>query len=158
LLEVGGTEFDFNGNEKGCDLQCKLHIIRPAFYWKIATRQDLGFAAAYVDGDFTCVDEENGLLDFFQIFIANRDIDRLSDNHLTKSRNKGWMVPLMWTSTLDRAISYVRYLLHNNSQTNAPHNIASHYDMVQFSSSCFDTYGSQDILLHDLALANLLVY
>jgi cyclopropane-fatty-acyl-phospholipid synthase len=40
LLEVGGTEFDFNGNEKGCDLQCKLHIIRPAFYWKIATRQD----------------------------------------------------------------------------------------------------------------------
>jgi hypothetical protein len=36
LLEVGGTEFDFNGNEKGCDLQCKLHIIRPAFYWKVS--------------------------------------------------------------------------------------------------------------------------
>jgi hypothetical protein len=34
---------------------------------QIATRQDLGFAAAYVDGDFTCVDEENGLLDFFQV-------------------------------------------------------------------------------------------
>lgn len=65
------------------------------------------------------------------------------------------MVPLMWTSTLDRAISYVRYLLHNNSQTNARHNIASHYDKVQFSSSCFDKHGSQDILLHDLALANL---
>ncbi|KAH8959005.1 hypothetical protein BDL97_06G058100 [Sphagnum fallax] len=137
LLEVGGTEFDFNGNEKGCDLQCKLHIIRPAFYWKIATRQDLGFAAAYADGDFTCVDEENGLLDFFQIYIANRDIDRLSDNHLTKSRNKGWMVPLMWTSTLDRAISYVRYLLHNNSQTNAPHNIASHYNMSNDLFSLF---------------------
>jgi hypothetical protein len=34
---------------------------------QIATRQDLGFAAAYADGDFTCVDEENGLLDFFQV-------------------------------------------------------------------------------------------
>jgi hypothetical protein len=37
---------------------------------QIATRQDLGFADAYVDGDFTCVDEENGLLHFFQVWIA----------------------------------------------------------------------------------------
>jgi hypothetical protein len=37
---------------------------------QIATRQDLGFADAYVDGDFTCVDEENGLLNFFQVWIA----------------------------------------------------------------------------------------
>ncbi|CAM6047725.1 unnamed protein product [Sphagnum compactum] len=125
LLEVGGTEFDFNGDEKGCDLQCKLHIIRPAFYWKIATRQDLGFADAYVDGDFTCVDEENGLLHFFQVWIAI---------FLLK---KGWMVPLMWTSTLDRAISYIQHLLHNNSQTNARHNIASHYDKSNDMFSLF---------------------
>jgi hypothetical protein len=36
LLEVGRTRFDFNGDEKGCDLRCKLNIICPAFYWKVS--------------------------------------------------------------------------------------------------------------------------
>jgi hypothetical protein len=35
LLEVGGIVFDFNGDEKGCNWQSKLHIICPTFYWKV---------------------------------------------------------------------------------------------------------------------------
>lgn len=37
---------------------------------QIATRQDLGLADAYIDGDFDFVDRKDGLLNFF--LVTNR--------------------------------------------------------------------------------------
>lgn len=40
---------------------------------QIATRQDLGLADAYVDGDFSFVDPKEGLLNFLlvSLFVSN---------------------------------------------------------------------------------------
>jgi cyclopropane-fatty-acyl-phospholipid synthase len=147
LLESGGTVFNCIGDEKGCALRCKLRILRPAFYWKIATRQDLGLADAYVDGDFTCVDEQDGLLNFLQIMIANRDINRLSAGHSFQNR-RGWTRPLLLTSAMDSAISYLRHLLRSNTLTNSRRNISQHYDLVQIFFSLPFCCCQMDILHH----------
>ncbi|KAL0414272.1 UNVERIFIED_CONTAM: Cyclopropane mycolic acid synthase 2 [Sesamum radiatum] len=54
LLEEGGTFFTFEGTRKKCNL-------------KVATKAELGFAEAYIDGDFSFVDENEGLLNFLLV-------------------------------------------------------------------------------------------
>ncbi|THU64131.1 hypothetical protein C4D60_Mb01t23250 [Musa balbisiana] len=41
---------------------------------KIASEADLGLADAYINGYFSFVDKEEGLLDLFMVLIANRDL------------------------------------------------------------------------------------
>lgn len=35
--------------------------------WQIATEADLGFAGAYINGDFSFVDKKEGLLNLFMV-------------------------------------------------------------------------------------------
>jgi hypothetical protein len=114
---------------------------------QIATRQDLGLADAYVDGDFTCVDEQDGLLSFLRIMIANRDINRLSAGQSFQNR-RGWTRPLLLTSAMDSAISYLRHLLRSNTLTNSRRNISQHYDLVQIFFSLPFCCCQMDILHH----------
>ncbi|KAL5990379.1 hypothetical protein ACLOJK_011279 [Asimina triloba] len=65
LLEEGGTIFEFAGSKKKSCLKSVIKVHHPSFYWKVATQADLGLADAYINGDFSCVDKEYGLLNMF---------------------------------------------------------------------------------------------
>lgn len=60
-----------------------LRIHSPAFYWKVATRADLGIADAYVDGDFTCLPD---VMDFLMLLVVNRDRTRRPGQVRAKKR------------------------------------------------------------------------
>ncbi|CAM6105924.1 unnamed protein product [Calypogeia fissa] len=128
LLETGGSVYEFTGDEKGCNLTCTLRIQSPAFYWKIATRADLGLADAYIDGDFSFVGDakKNNLLYFIQLIIANRDVGKNPD---TIKQNRGWWSSIFVTSAVGSAVSYFRHAFRDNSLTNARRNISQHYDL-----------------------------
>ncbi|KAE9455510.1 hypothetical protein C3L33_12589, partial [Rhododendron williamsianum] len=74
LLEEGGTVFTFEGTGKKCLLKTSIRVHNPQFYWKVATQADLGLADAYINGDFSLVDTNEGLQNLFMIFIANREL------------------------------------------------------------------------------------
>ncbi|KAG0486729.1 hypothetical protein HPP92_008824, partial [Vanilla planifolia] len=65
LLEEGGTVLVFEGTCKSSSSKSVLKVNNPLFYWKIATEADLGLADAYINGYFSFVDKEEGLLDLF---------------------------------------------------------------------------------------------
>ncbi|KAL0388380.1 UNVERIFIED_CONTAM: putative fatty acid methyltransferase [Sesamum radiatum] len=75
LLEEGGTAFTFEGTRGKSNLKVTLRVHTPQFYWKVATEADVGFADAYIHGDFTLIDKNEGLLnlilsnEFFSLFL-----------------------------------------------------------------------------------------
>ncbi|KAL5990387.1 hypothetical protein ACLOJK_011287 [Asimina triloba] len=103
LLEEGGTIFEFAGSKKKSCLKSVIKVHHPSFYWKVATQADLGLADAYINGDFSFVDKEYGLLNMFMIFVANRDMNAL--NYSNKRQN---------------------------TLTQARRNISHHYDLVRY--------------------------
>ncbi|KAL2611936.1 hypothetical protein R1flu_023628 [Riccia fluitans] len=125
ILEAGGTIFDFIGSEKGCGLKVTIRVQSPQFYWKVATRADLGLADAYIDGDFTLVGDKDGLLHLIELMIANRDINRAD----AQGQKRGWWSPLFATAAIGGAMSYLRHKLRGNSLTNSRRNISQHYDL-----------------------------
>ncbi|KAF7837436.1 Cyclopropane-fatty-acyl-phospholipid synthase isoform 1 [Senna tora] len=126
LLEEGGTMFTFEGNGKECILKCVLRIHSPQFYWKIMTQADLGLADAYINGDLSFVDEDEGLLNFFLILIANRDLNA-SNSKLKK--NRGWWTPILFTAGLASAKYFIEHVSRKNTLTQARRNISRHYDL-----------------------------
>ncbi|XP_043705669.1 uncharacterized protein LOC122655543 isoform X1 [Telopea speciosissima] len=136
LLEEGGTVLSFEGTSKICPLKAVLKVHDPQFYWKVATQADLGLADAYINGDFSFIDKEDGLLNLFTIFIANRD----SNNSITKHNNKshyflkisgprGWWTPLLFTAAIASAKYFYRHVSRQNTLTQARRNISRHYDL-----------------------------
>ncbi|RYR38093.1 hypothetical protein Ahy_A09g043051 isoform G [Arachis hypogaea] len=73
LLEEGGTMFTFEGTDMKCSLKCVMRIHSPQFYWKVMTQADLGLADAYINGDFSLIDKDEGLLNLILIILASRD-------------------------------------------------------------------------------------
>ncbi|KAL0284429.1 UNVERIFIED_CONTAM: hypothetical protein Sradi_7197600, partial [Sesamum radiatum] len=65
LLEEGGTAFMFEGTRRKSNLKVTLRVHTPQFYWKVATEADIGFADAYINGDFSVIDKNEGLLNLF---------------------------------------------------------------------------------------------
>ncbi|KAL0456951.1 UNVERIFIED_CONTAM: Tuberculostearic acid methyltransferase UfaA1 [Sesamum latifolium] len=134
LLEEGGTIFTFEGTRKKSTLKVTLRVHKPAFYWKVATKADLGFADAYIDGDFSFIDKNEGLLNFFQIFIANTEFD----TYISKlSKKRGWWTPLLYTSTIASAKSFFKHVLRQNTIDQARRNISHHYDLSNDLFSLF---------------------
>ncbi|KAH0640464.1 hypothetical protein KY285_037050 [Solanum tuberosum] len=86
LLEERGTIFTFQGTERKCSLKVSLRVHSMQFYWKVATRADIGLADAFIHGDFSFVDKNEGLLNLIMIFIANRDL-KASVGTSSKKRN-----------------------------------------------------------------------
>ncbi|XP_024032693.1 uncharacterized protein LOC112095246, partial [Morus notabilis] len=65
LLEEGGTMFSFEGSTRKCPYKTVIKVDSPQFYWKVTTQADLGLADAYINGDCTFVDKDEGLLNLF---------------------------------------------------------------------------------------------
>ncbi|XP_050375275.1 uncharacterized protein LOC126792840 [Argentina anserina] len=134
LLEEGGTMFTFEGTRKGCSLKCVIKVHNPQFYWKVMTQADLGLADAYINGDFSFVDKDGGLLNFFMILIANRDNDS-SDSKLIKKR--GWWTPMLFTASIASAKYFFQHVSRQNTLTQARRNISRHYDLSNELFSLF---------------------
>ncbi|RDX75481.1 ufaA1, partial [Mucuna pruriens] len=126
LLEEGGTMFTFEGTGKNCVLKCVLRIHNPQFYWKVMTQADLGLADAYINGDFSFVDKDEGLLNLILILIANRDSN--APNSKLK-KNRGWWTPIFLTSALTSAKFFIDHVSRRNTLTQARRNISRHYDL-----------------------------
>ncbi|XP_039154814.1 uncharacterized protein LOC104414445 [Eucalyptus grandis] len=134
LLEEGGTMFTFKGTTKRCPLIVTLRIHSPQFYWKVMTQADLGLADAYINGDFSFVDKDGGLLNLFQILIANRD----SDTTISKlSKKRGWWTPMLLTAGIASAKYYFKHVSRQNTLTQARRNISRHYDLSNELFSLF---------------------
>lgn len=103
------------------NLKSVLRVRDPQFYWKIATRDDLGLADAYIDGDFSFVDKS--LLDLFMILIANRD-----KNNSVNNSKRGWWTPMFFTAGIASAKYFLRHVSRQNTLTQARKNISRHYD------------------------------
>ncbi|XP_065863000.1 uncharacterized protein [Euphorbia lathyris] len=126
LLEEGGTIFTFEGTVKKCFLKTILRVHNPQFYWKIMTQADLGLADAYINGDFSLIDKDEGLLNLVMILIANRDANK-SVSALNKK--KGWWTPMLFTASIASAKFFLRHVSRQNTLTQARRNISRHYDL-----------------------------
>eukprot|EP00261_Vitis_vinifera_P034068 XP_019075311.1 PREDICTED: uncharacterized protein LOC100242555 isoform X2 [Vitis vinifera] len=165
LLEEGGTIYTFEGSGKKCLLKVALKIHNPQFYWKIATQADLGLADAYINGDFSLVDKDEGLQSLFMIFIANRDLDS-SLSRLNKKR--GWWTPLFFTAGIASAKYYFQHVSRQNTLTQARRNVSRHYDLsnelfslfldetMTYSCAVFKTEG-EDLKVAQLRKISLLI-
>lgn len=123
LLEKGGSIFTFEGSRENCLLKTSLRVHNPRFYWKVATQADLGLADAYINGDFSVVDKNEGLQNLFKIFIANRDVRTYA------STKRGWWTPLLFTACFGSAKHFFQHVSRQNSLTQARRNISRHYDL-----------------------------
>ncbi|PSS35629.1 Tuberculostearic acid methyltransferase [Actinidia chinensis var. chinensis] len=123
ILEEGGTMFNFEGTRKNCLLKVSLKVHNPQFYWKVVTQADLGLADAYINGDFSLVDKNEGLQNLFMILIANRDLNNSS------SKKRGWWTPLLFTACIASAKYFFQHVSRQNTLTQARRNISRHYDL-----------------------------
>ncbi|PIN17919.1 Cyclopropane-fatty-acyl-phospholipid synthase [Handroanthus impetiginosus] len=165
LLENGGTMFTFEGTTKKCFLKVYLRIHNPQFYWKVATEADLGLADAYINGDFSFVDKNEGLLNLFMIFTANRD---LSTSTSKLNHKRGWWTPLLFTSAIASAKYFYQHMSRQNTLTQARRNISRHYDLsnelfslfldetMTYSCAIFKTQG-EDLKIAQLRKISLLI-
>ncbi|KAL0352395.1 UNVERIFIED_CONTAM: Tuberculostearic acid methyltransferase UfaA1 [Sesamum calycinum] len=100
---------------------------------KLATEADFGFPDAYINGDFSFVDKNEGLLNFFLIFIANTEL-----NTYMKGLNKKRMVDTValhvYTSFCE---IFLKHILRQNTLTQARQNISEHYDLSNELFSLF---------------------
>nr|XP_023880432.1 uncharacterized protein LOC111992802 [Quercus suber] len=126
LLEEGGTTLTFEGDTRKCPLKIVLKVNNPQFYWKVMTNADLGLADAYIDGDISFNDNNEGLLNLFLILIASRDSNS-STSKLNKRR--GWWTPLIFTANLGSLTRFFKHFLRHNSLTQAHRNISRHYEL-----------------------------
>ncbi|XP_057531552.1 uncharacterized protein LOC130809766 isoform X2 [Amaranthus tricolor] len=134
LLEEGGTVLAFEGSSKICPVRVMLRVHSPQFYWKVATEADLGLADAYINGDFSFVDKNEGLLKLFMIFIANRDLHSSSS---VANKKRGWWTPMLFTAGIASAKYFYHHVSRQNSLTQARQNISRHYDLSNEMFSLF---------------------
>ncbi|XP_010670961.2 uncharacterized protein LOC130589343 isoform X1 [Beta vulgaris subsp. vulgaris] len=134
LLEEGGTILTFEGSSKSCPLKVALRIHSPQFYWKVAKEADLGLADAYINGDFSFVDKNEGLLNLFMIFIASRD---LNSSATLVNKKRGWWTPMLFTAGIASAKYFYYHVSRQNTLTQARRNISRHYDLSNDMFSLF---------------------
>ncbi|GAY45450.1 hypothetical protein CUMW_089570 [Citrus unshiu] len=128
LLEEGGTIFTFEGTLRNSPLKTVLRIHNPQFYWKVMTEADLGLADSYINGDFSFVDKDEGLLNLFLIVIANKDLNS-STSKLKQKR--GWWSPMFFTASIASAKCFFRHISRKNTLTQARRNVSRHYDLSE---------------------------
>ncbi|KAG6759195.1 hypothetical protein POTOM_035667 [Populus tomentosa] len=128
LEEEGGATFTFDGTGKKCSLEVVLKVHNPQFYWKVTTRADIGLADAYIDGEFSFADKDQGLLHLIMVLIANRDANK----SISKANKKrGWWTPSLFTAGIASAKFFLQHVLRQNTLTQARRNISRHYDLAR---------------------------
>ncbi|KAE8662335.1 putative LRR receptor-like serine/threonine-protein kinase [Hibiscus syriacus] len=147
FIEEGGRIFTFKGNMEKCPLKTVLKVHNPQFYWRIMKEADIGLADAYIHGDFSFVDENEGLLNLFRILVANKE------NSATSNKRRSWWSPALLTASISSAKYFVKHLMRQNTITQARRNIARHYDLV--SDHDFDFKSNE---LFSLYLGKMMQY
>ncbi|XP_011041574.1 PREDICTED: uncharacterized protein LOC105137508 [Populus euphratica] len=120
LTEEGGATFTFKGASKKSSLEVVLKVHNPQFYWKVTTRADIGLADAYIDGDLSFADKDQGLL---HLIMANM--------------KRGWWTPSLFTAGIASAKFFLQHVLRQNTLTQARRNISHHYDLSNEVFSLF---------------------
>ncbi|ESQ47479.1 hypothetical protein EUTSA_v10020049mg [Eutrema salsugineum] len=126
ILEEGGSVSTFEGKDSRCHLKSVLEIHSPQFYWKVMTQADLGLADAYINGDFSFVDKETGLLNLIMILIANKEMNSKNSNGAKK---RGWWTPMFLTAGIASTKHFLKHVSRQNTLTQARRNISRHYDL-----------------------------
>uniref|UniRef100_A0A803MTT4 Cyclopropane-fatty-acyl-phospholipid synthase n=1 Tax=Chenopodium quinoa TaxID=63459 RepID=A0A803MTT4_CHEQI len=138
LLEDGGTVLKFEGLDKRCTWKTAIRAHSPQFYWKVAIEADLGLADAFINGDISIVDQNEGLLNLFRIFLANLYLYApASKDEKNSLEFKGWWTPMFFTAGIASAKYFYQHLSRQNSVTLARSNIARHYDLSNDMFSLF---------------------
>lgn len=102
----------------------ELHLENEkSFFARVATSADIGFAEAYMAGDFS-VREMDDLTRVFELLIMNRDAKALSTSSLIISR-------------VGAKINHLLHVLNRNSISGSKRNIEAHYDL---SNELFGTF------------------
>ncbi|KAH9977579.1 cyclopropane-fatty-acyl-phospholipid synthase [Russula compacta] len=112
---------DTNSDEE--DLHAELRVLNDAFWVRLCTMGDLGFAEAYMFGDVACED----LISTFLVFLKNKE--KFTSLNSTVS----------WLFSLPQRVTSFRFL---NSLGNARSNISAHYDL---SDDMFKAFLSEDM-------------
>lgn len=140
-------------------LSATLRVLRPGFYWKIATRADLGLADAFVDGD---CELEPSLVAFLELVIANRDHAReeqrsaaeaaarasalIPQTVLGRARQAAAFYAARYSGVATAIVgltgAYLKHLARSNTLAQARRNIAAHYDL---SNDMFQLFLSPDM-------------
>ncbi|KAM3756153.1 hypothetical protein ACB098_02G091000 [Castanea mollissima] len=111
---------------KKCSMKIVLKVHNPQFYWKIMTRADLGLADAYIDGDISFNDENEGLLNLFLILIASIES---KSSILKLNKRRGWWTPLIFTAAIGSTSYFLKHFSRKNTLTQARRNISRHYEL-----------------------------
>ncbi|XP_038888566.1 uncharacterized protein LOC120078371 [Benincasa hispida] len=135
IMEEGGKIFTFKGIiSDNLPQKVVLRVHTPQFYWKIMTQADLGLADAYINGDFSFMDKNEGLLNLILVLIANKDTNA-SIAKLKKRR--GWWSPPLFTASIASAKYFYQHASRKNSIAQARTNISRHYDLSNELFSLF---------------------
>ncbi|CCM03566.1 uncharacterized protein FIBRA_05702 [Fibroporia radiculosa] len=100
-------------------LIAQLDVVNPAFWLRVATSGDLGFAEAYMYGEVKCED----LIDLFAVLLANRSCMTAIDSYLARLCRHP-LLPL------------------SNSLVRARYNASAHYDL---GNGVFAAFLSRDM-------------
>ncbi|KAG7011454.1 ufaA1, partial [Cucurbita argyrosperma subsp. argyrosperma] len=129
-MEDGGQIFTFEGTiSNSFQPKVVLKVHTPQFYWKVMKEADLGLADAYINGEFSLMDKEEGLLNLILLLIAN-------NGTLNKSTRRWWSPPL-FTATIASAKYFFQHTLRKNTIAQARKNISRHYDLSNELFSLF---------------------
>ncbi|KAG7026046.1 ufaA1, partial [Cucurbita argyrosperma subsp. argyrosperma] len=125
IMEEGGRMFTIKGIDDKFLPKVVLRVHNPQFYWKIMTRADVGLADSYIDGDFSFVDKNEGLLNL--VLLPRNDLHEI----------KGWWTPPLLTASIAYAKYFFQHSLRQNTITQARRNISRHYDLSNELFSLF---------------------
>ncbi|KAL8139603.1 hypothetical protein V2J09_005624 [Rumex salicifolius] len=134
IFEDGGRILTFQGSSKKFAPKVAIRVHNPQFYVKVCMEADLGLADAYINGDFSFVDKNEGLLNLFMVFIANRDLKSSAAGPTSK---RGWWTPMLFTSGIASAKYFYNHFSRRNTLTQARRNISRHYDLSNDMFSLF---------------------
>ncbi|KAK1419909.1 hypothetical protein QVD17_29345 [Tagetes erecta] len=133
LIEEGGTMFNFEGTMRKSSLKVYVKVHNPQFYWKIVTKADIGLGDAYINGDFSLIDKNKGLLDMLTLFIVNSDVQ----SSASRVKKRGWWTPVFLTAGISSAKYFYHHFMRRNTVTQARNNISQHYDLSNEHFSLF---------------------
>ncbi|KAM7263449.1 hypothetical protein ACFE04_001132 [Oxalis oulophora] len=148
LLEEDGTTLTFQGTKDYCSLKSVLRVHNPLFYWKVVKQSDVGLAKAFMDGDFSFANNDEGLQNLILIIIFNQ---QLNSSASKMNKKRGWWTPVLFTAMFSSAKYFLSHVLRKNALNQAQKNISQHYDLsnelfamfmdetMQYSAAIFKT-------------------
>ncbi|KAK8637489.1 hypothetical protein V6N13_064908 [Hibiscus sabdariffa] len=81
-------------------------------FHQIMKEADLGLADAYINGDFSFLDKDKGLLNLFLILIANKELNNAASG---SNKRRTWLSPALFTATISSAKYFLQHVLRQNS-------------------------------------------